>query len=218
MRAWFPEREFFMRSDGKVRFVTISSRLQIGAAALIGAAVIGMTGSMGAMAYAQYEASAERAALMTRAAKVADSEERLATYRDDIDTEKFVSASGGPIDPRFERLGISLARMGALELTLDSVPQVMPASVVRISSVFGPRRDPFTGGGAMHSGLDFAGPIGTPIQAAANGRVSFVGVKSGYGKVVEIDHGNGLITRYAASPPWAAPGVRPDRTCISRFA
>ncbi len=86
MRAWFPEREFFMRSDGKVRFVTISSRLQIGAAALIGAAVIGMTGSMGAMAYAQYEASAERAALMTRAAKVADSEERLATYRDDIDT------------------------------------------------------------------------------------------------------------------------------------
>jgi murein DD-endopeptidase MepM/ murein hydrolase activator NlpD len=111
--------------------------------------------------------------------------------------EKFVSASGGPIDPRFERLGISLARMGALELTLDSVPQVMPASVVRMSSGFGPRRDPFTGGGAMHSGLDFAGPIGTPIQAAANGRVSFVGVKSGYGKVVEIDHGNGLITRYA---------------------
>ena len=309
VRALFPEREFFMRSDGQVRFVKISSRLQMGAAALVGAALIGLTGSVGAMAYSQYETSAERAALMTRAAKVADSEERLATYRDDIDTvaedlerrqafiedmvaalpedvkvsdlnardgkavasdtaetqamvgkvsaaipeaaalariearqlafvdgmtrfaearsaraeaalrelglnpatvlrqaereamggplEKFASASGGPIDPRFERLGLSLARMGALELSLDSVPQVMPASVVRMSSGFGFRRDPFTGGGAMHSGLDFAGPIGTPIQAAANGRVSFVGVKSGYGNVVEIDHGNGLITRYA---------------------
>ena len=78
LRALFPAREFFMRSDGQVRFVKISTRLQIGAAALVGAALIGVTGGVGAMAYSQYEASAERAALMTRAAKVADSEERLA--------------------------------------------------------------------------------------------------------------------------------------------
>ena len=49
----------------------------------------------------------------------------------------------------------------------------------------------------MHSGLDFRGPIGAPIYAAAKGRVSFVGQRSGYGNVVEISHGSGLVTRYA---------------------
>ena len=49
----------------------------------------------------------------------------------------------------------------------------------------------------MHSGLDFKGPIGTPILAAANGVVSFAGVQSGYGNCVEITHSNGLVTRYA---------------------
>src|SRR3546814_1843894 len=49
----------------------------------------------------------------------------------------------------------------------------------------------------MHSGLDFKGPQGAPIYAAAKGRVSFVGRKQGYGNVVEIRHGNGMMTRYA---------------------
>ena len=49
----------------------------------------------------------------------------------------------------------------------------------------------------MHSGLDFRGPTGAPIYAAAKGLVSYVGQKSGYGNVVEISHGNGMITRYA---------------------
>ena len=49
----------------------------------------------------------------------------------------------------------------------------------------------------MHRGLDFKGPTGAPIYAAAKGTVSFVGRKSGYGKVVEIRHGNGMTTRYA---------------------
>lgn len=73
-----------------------------------------------------------------------------------------------------------------------------------ISSGFGYRHDPFTGESAMHSGLDFRGPIGAPIHAAAAGRVSFVGVKSGYGNVVEISHGNGLLTRYAHMSRWQA--------------
>ncbi len=118
--------------------------------------------------------------------------------------EILATGANGRIDPRFERLGLSLARMAALERGLDAIPQVIPARVASISSGFGYRRDPFTGAGAMHSGLDFKGPVGAPIYAAAKGRVSFVGRRSGYGKVVEITHGNGLMTRYAHMSKFAA--------------
>lgn len=101
------------------------------------------------------------------------------------------------MDPRFTRLGLSLARMDALERGLQGIPQVLPASIESVSSGFGVRRDPFNGRSAFHAGLDFRGPIGTPIMAAARGKVSFVGRKPGYGNCVEIDHGNGLLTRYA---------------------
>ncbi|MBU7580333.1 MAG: M23 family metallopeptidase [Porphyrobacter sp.] len=105
--------------------------------------------------------------------------------------------SGGDIDPRFERLGLSLARMAVLERALDGIPQVVPAGDQNITSGFGYRRDPFNGHAAMHAGLDFKGPIGAPIFAAADGRVTFAGVKSGYGNAIEITHGNGMLTRYA---------------------
>jgi murein DD-endopeptidase MepM/ murein hydrolase activator NlpD len=65
------------------------------------------------------------------------------------------------------------------------------------TSSYGYRRDPFNGMLAFHAGLDFRGGYGQPILAAAPGRVSFVGVQQGYGKTVEIDHGKGLMTRYA---------------------
>ncbi|RVQ67873.1 M23 family metallopeptidase [Croceicoccus ponticola] len=110
--------------------------------------------------------------------------------------EAFASGDRG-IDPRFEKLGLSLARMSALERGLQGIPNVLPASIDMISSGFGFRRDPFNGHSAMHQGLDFRGPVGTPIHATAKGKVSFVGWKGGYGKVVEISHGNGLMTRYA---------------------
>lgn len=101
------------------------------------------------------------------------------------------------LGPSFAALETALFRMEALERTLVAVPSGNPADVLMMSSGFGYRSDPFTGGAAMHSGLDFRGPIGTPILAAAPGRVSFVGVKSGYGNVVEVDHGQGIMTRYA---------------------
>jgi murein DD-endopeptidase MepM/ murein hydrolase activator NlpD len=100
-------------------------------------------------------------------------------------------------DPRFSRLANALMRMGSMERALKSVPTSMPAAIMMMSSGFGYRSDPFTGAGAMHSGLDFKGPIGTPILAAADGTISFAGVQSGYGKCVEITHANGLVTRYA---------------------
>ncbi|WP_083721002.1 M23 family metallopeptidase [Sphingopyxis sp. QXT-31] len=99
--------------------------------------------------------------------------------------------------PSFAKLEGALFRMEVLERTLVAVPSGNPADVMMMSSGFGYRSDPFTGAGAMHAGLDFRGPIGTPILAAAPGKIVFVGQKSGYGNVVEVDHGQGILTRYA---------------------
>jgi len=297
-----------MRSHGQVRFITITSRMQITAASLAVAAIGAWGVSIGVVAFGQYQAEWERESLLAREAQVAKSEHRVAAYREDIDevaddigrrmefleeatemlpedvvagtatsegsseTDKAVAkisaampeaaalarlearqlayadrltryadrraaaaenalrrlglnpkavlaaartAQGGPfqklstgadggLDPRFERLALSLARMSALEQGLAGVPQVTPADMRMVSSGFGYRRDPFNGHAAMHAGLDFRGPVGTPIHSAADGRVSFVGVRNGYGKVVEVSHGNGLLTRYAHTSGWKA--------------
>ena len=70
-----------------------------------------------------------------------------------------------------------------------------PASGV-ISSPFGLRADPFTGASKIHHGVDIAAPAGSPVEAAAAGRVVFSGTVAGYGNMVEIDHGGGWATRY----------------------
>jgi len=76
------------------------------------------------------------------------------------------------------------------------VPSTTPV-VGPIGSGFGFRTDPFTGRGALHTGLDFPADVGTSIVAAAGGMVMNTEVHPGYGNLVEIDHGNGLVTRYA---------------------
>lgn len=301
VESWFPEREFFMRSKGKVRFLTVSSRTQILVVAALIATLLASLALLGTAGWSQYNANARQLALKERESRIASAENRVEAYREDIDAvagdlvkrQEFIetmvdalpedvtaieqidavadaegearkisaalpeaaalaqiesrqlafvakltryaewrarraadalrqlglnpdsmarqadrTAMGGPlealatghdgtVDPRFERLGQSIARMTALENGLAGVPQVEPASLQYISSGFGYRSDPFTGTGAMHSGLDFRGPMGAPIYSAAQGRVSFVGTKSGYGKTVEITHGNGVMTRYA---------------------
>lgn len=304
MRNWFPDREFFMRSQGQVRFIRISSRLQMIAAAVALALALGWAVSVGGAAWSQYRAEADRLSLLEREAKVATATERVDAYRHDLDAvtqdlvkrqefleqmtetlpadvvpngtvtdssseasetvdkvstsipeaaelariearqlayverltrfadlrasravlairklgldpramlrsaeraamggplEVLETSSSGAVDPRFERLGLSLARMAALERGLEGIPQVSPTNrkFTHITSGYGYRSDPFTRRGAMHRGLDFKGPQGAPIYAAAKGRVSFVGRKQGYGNVVEIRHGNGMMTRYA---------------------
>lgn len=302
LRSWFPDREFFMRSEGQVRFITITSRVQMAAATVALIALLVWGGTVAGAAWTQYRAQADRSSLLEREAAVAKSESRVAAYRENVDAvasdlaarqdfiedmvdalpadikenetvtdssaeagetvekvsafipeaaalakiearqlafvekltrfadrradraaqamrtlglnpqavlqsasndamggpfEKLTTSADGSIDPRFERLGLSLARMTALERGLEGIPQVMPAAVAKMSSGFGYRRDPFNGSGAMHSGLDFKAPIGTPIYAAATGTVTFAGWKGGYGKTIEITHGNGLMTRYA---------------------
>lgn len=308
LRDWFPDREFFMRSQGQVRFIKVSSRIQMGGAFAVIALLAVWGISMSVMGVMQYRAETDRLALLQEKAQVASASERIEAYSDDLEevsddlakrmeflekttqglpddmkgeaelsatvtdsstetakTIEKVSASfpeaaelariearqiayverltlvadqrskeaesairklginpqtiltnasdlamGGPlellatsangeIDPRFERLGLSLARMAALERGLASIPQVTPTSLAqtRVSSGYGYRRDPFNGGGAMHNGLDFKGPYGSPIYSAAAGEVTFAGWKGGYGKTVEVTHGNGMMTRYA---------------------
>ncbi|AUX68484.1 peptidase M23 [Porphyrobacter sp. HT-58-2] len=296
-----------MRADGQVRFIKLSSKLQIRVAAAVVALVVLWLVALAVMAWGQYRAEADLASFAEQKARVAKSEERLKAYGGNLDkvvddlrarqdflddmarmlpedmiaegdvtgtvTDSSAEASdtvqkvgalipqarglaeiearqlafverltrfadararraeaamrklnldprlmsretqqamGGPfealagfggdkddIDPRFERLGLSLARMAVLERALDGIPQVVPASVENISSGFGYRRDPFNGRAAMHSGIDFKGAVGSPIFAAADGRVTFAGWKAGYGKAIEISHGNGMLTRYA---------------------
>lgn len=67
----------------------------------------------------------------------------------------------------------------------------------RISSTFGPRRHPIHKKRRFHYGLDIASPAGTPILSVSTGRVIFAGWRPGYGRVIEIDHGKGWVSRYA---------------------
>jgi murein DD-endopeptidase MepM/ murein hydrolase activator NlpD len=76
------------------------------------------------------------------------------------------------------------------------LPSTRPVTGCRISSGFGLRRDPFTGRLAWHEGIDLAVPYGTPVVTCAEGRVIRAGWSSGYGRLVEVDHGNGLCTLY----------------------
>ncbi len=77
------------------------------------------------------------------------------------------------------------------------LPTRLPIAGAELTSSFGHRTDPFAHASAFHAGLDFAAQSGTPIASAAGGTVVFAGVKPDFGWVVEIDHGNGLTTRYA---------------------
>lgn len=83
------------------------------------------------------------------------------------------------------------------QLDRNAVPSRMPIANTYITSGFGGRADPFGGGSQYHKGIDFKASVGDPVTAVADGVVSYSGVRSGYGKVIEIDHGNGYVTRYA---------------------
>ncbi len=307
IRAWFPEREFIMRTEGRVRYLRISSRLQMTIVAILAAFLLAWVLTMAGVAVSSLLERHNNIVLLNREAKVTKAESRIAAYRKDVDAvaddldqrqlfiEKMVktyvgdlptdakpgetvsdsskeasktvdkvsalvpeaaplarveerqlafaehltrfadrrsavamaamrkfglnpdrmlasmddrSAMGGPliallpgskesVDPRFRRLGLSLARMDALQQGLEGIPQVIPAAAQYISSGFGYRSDPFEGSAAFHAGLDFKAPMGAPVFSAARGRVAFVGQRNGYGNCVEVDHGNGLLTRYA---------------------
>jgi murein DD-endopeptidase MepM/ murein hydrolase activator NlpD len=95
------------------------------------------------------------------------------------------------------RVNLMRAQANALGNTLLKVPLRKPVTgEIDETSPFGVRMDPIAHEAAMHTGLDFRGEIGEPIHATAGGTVTIAGWTGGYGKLVEIDHGNGLATRY----------------------
>ena len=125
-----------------------------------------------------------------------------------------VGPSGGPLlAPRAEAADLDVlgAQIGRVEreietlsgaaalqsLALMRLPSRLPIAGAELTSSFGNRLDPFAHTQAFHAGLDFAARTGTPIASAAGGIVAFAGFRRDFGGVVEIDHGNGLVTRYA---------------------
>ena len=85
----------------------------------------------------------------------------------------------------------------ARELHQEIHPEGRPVANGFISSYFGERADPFDGLEAFHKGVDFAGAPGSPVTAVAAGVVTWAGERTGYGKLIEINHGDGFTTRYA---------------------
>ena len=108
-----------------------------------------------------------------------------------------LSADASPFDRQLQRVNISRAQAERLNRTLAMIPYRKPTlGEAEYSAGFGVRMDPFLGRPAMHTGLDFRASTGDPVRATANGKVVTAGWAGGYGRMVEIDHGNGLSTRY----------------------
>ncbi len=105
------------------------------------------------------------------------------------------------MEENIARLAGGLAELDRIATSLNlahmSFPGRAPVPGIDVTSSFGNRLDPFTKRRAFHSGVDFPAPRGTEILASAGGRVIFAGTRPAYGRTVEIDHGAGLVTRYA---------------------
>lgn len=100
------------------------------------------------------------------------------------------------LEDRERQLGVLENLLATRHLGERMLPGGLPLTGGWISSHFGHRTDPFTGRGAFHSGIDFAGATGSRVVAVGAGVVSFAGYKQGYGNVVEIKHPTGYLTRY----------------------
>lgn len=133
-----------------------------------------------------------------------------------------VAASGGifekasekdAADPQFRSLFLSWKKMDQVGASgIVSIPSQKPVDLLAFTSNFGFRSDPFRGSRAMHAGVDIPGPIGTPIYATADGVVGRAQRLGGYGNYIEIEHGQGIQTRYGhLSQILVAPNARIKR-------
>lgn len=101
------------------------------------------------------------------------------------------------MENRTDLLGVLEAQMFEQAVKKKLLPTILPVSGTYNASSFGVRIDPFTGQHTMHEGIDFIADTGTTIVAAAGGVVQFAGFHPQYGYMIDLDHGNDLVTRYA---------------------
>jgi len=100
------------------------------------------------------------------------------------------------IDDRSKQLSVLESMLMNHNLQAEIIPTGRPTQGGWISSFFGMRTDPFNGRREFHEGMDFAGKAGSNVMAVAAGVVTWAGERYGYGNLVEINHGNGYVTRY----------------------
>lgn len=105
--------------------------------------------------------------------------------------------NGMKFDTEVKELDEQLDRLDALKAEMQRMPLANPEPGEPVTSGFGIRRDPLLGVAALHPGIDFRAPVGSAVPATAAGTVTRAGWAGGYGRMVEIDHGNGYATRYA---------------------
>lgn len=119
-----------------------------------------------------------------------------APFRADSGTDAALFRLNLGLDEVEAKLDAVASTVARRELDQMAFPSRAPIPGVRISSGFGPRIDPFTRRPAQHAGIDYTAPHGTSILASAGGRVRRAGPYGAYGRTIEIDHGDGLVTRY----------------------
>lgn len=115
----------------------------------------------------------------------------------EAELQKEIAKLMAQIEYETEHLSDLEAKLLQQSVLKDTLPNSSPVQAAFNSSSYGWRIDPFNGGKAFHEGLDFTASTGTPIYAAAGGIVSSAEQTPDYGKIVKIDHGSGLETRYA---------------------
>jgi murein DD-endopeptidase MepM/ murein hydrolase activator NlpD len=113
------------------------------------------------------------------------------------DIARAFAALTAEIDDRAEKLEALEAMLLNRDLQEQTSPAGWPLKGGWISSTYGRRVDPLTGRREFHSGVDFVGPPNSKVVALATGVVSFAGPRSEYGNVIEVNHGEGVVTRYA---------------------
>ncbi|MDX2224133.1 MAG: peptidoglycan DD-metalloendopeptidase family protein [Rhodospirillaceae bacterium] len=107
-----------------------------------------------------------------------------------------MSMNSGPLEESLNRLNAQMDRLQSLQSLLTQIPLDTPLDKFELNSGFGVRKDPFTGQFAQHLGLDMGADYKTPVTATGDGKVVYADWDGNYGRIVEVDHGLGLISRY----------------------
>jgi murein DD-endopeptidase MepM/ murein hydrolase activator NlpD len=224
-RGIFSDREFFIHDGQRLRRFRVSAPVQAFFFAL-SLMLVGWSGYSAAQMFAPHSQATAISPYAKQLAQLAAETERrvqlvesrqlalaAALESEDMDPATLkrlgfypaaagTGAVGGPFDsasgdPTFKQLFTSWKKLDNLAYGAIAIPSEKPIRTAEFTSGFGVRSDPFRHGAAMHPGIDLAAPAGTPIYATAEGTVLRAGWNSGgYGNLVEIDHGRGIITRY----------------------